>query len=95
VSVRALSHALLARGHTEEVTTFLVPIEGLTLTEPWDLGPIRLHTAASLDAALASTAMRLLDHQAIGEPSREVAEEMRQGTAAQVDTPDIDAARRS
>lgn len=36
----------------------MVPIEGLTLTEPWDLGLICLHTAASLDAVLASTATR-------------------------------------
>jgi hypothetical protein len=70
----------------------LVPIEGLTLTEPWDLGPIRLHAAASLDAVLASTAAGLLDHQVIGKVSREIVEEIRQGTAAQVDAPDIDAA---
>jgi hypothetical protein len=74
------------------VTTFFVPIEGLTLTEPWDLGPIRLHTAASLDAVLASGAKRLLDHEVIGQISREIAEEMRQGTAAQVDARDIDEA---
>ena len=79
-------------GHTEEVTTFLVPIEGLTITEPWNLGPIRLHTGASLDSVLVSTATRLLDHEVIGKVSREIAEEMRQGTAAQVDAPDIDAA---
>lgn len=74
------------------MTTFLVPIEGLTLIEPWQVGPIRLHTAASLDPLLASTATRLLDHEIVGKVYREIVGEMAQGTVAQVDAPDIDAA---
>ena len=37
---------------------FLLPVEGLTLTEPWDVGAVRLHTAASVESLLASN-----DHQ--------------------------------
>ena len=52
-----------------------MPIKGLTLTDTWDLGPVRLHTAASLDAVLASSATRVLDHEVAGPVSREIAEE--------------------
>lgn len=74
------------------MTTFFVPIEGLTLTETWDLGPVRLHAAATLEAELASSAAVLLHHEVIGTVCREIADEMRHGTAAQVDATDIDEA---
>jgi hypothetical protein len=74
------------------MTTYLVPIEGLTLVEPWHVGTVRLHTSASLDSLVTSTATHLLDHKVIGKVSRETVEEMSRGTVAQVDAADIDAA---
>ena len=71
---------------------FLLPVEGLALTEPWDVGAVRLHTAASVESLLASRASHLLDHEIMGRIYRETAEEIARGTVAQVDAADIDAA---
>ncbi len=71
---------------------FLLPVEGLTLIEPWDVGAVRLHSAASIESLLASRASHLLDHEIMGRIYRETAEEIARGTVAQVDAVDIDAA---
>jgi hypothetical protein len=74
------------------VTTFLLPIEGLTITSPWDLGRVQLHPREHLRSLLGDEPELLLGHKLIGESATQVAEELQQGTIARVDADDIDAA---
>jgi hypothetical protein len=74
------------------VTTFLLPIEGLTITSPWELGRVQLHPGEHLRSLLGEEPERLFGHKLIGELATQVAEELEKGTIARVDADDIDAA---
>jgi hypothetical protein len=73
------------------VPTYLLPIEGLTVIEPWNVGPVRLHTSESVDP-LAATPSGLAAHEGLCKLYREIVDEMKQGTVAEVEAEDIDAA---
>ena len=74
------------------MTTFLLPIEGLTVTSPWEIGRVQLHPGTSARALLGPEAERWFAHELAGDVANRVADELEQGTVAQVDASDVDEA---
>lgn len=72
--------------------TYLLPIEGLTVIEPWNVGAVRVHTSASVDPVAAPTTPALAAHEGLSKLYREFPDEIKQGTVAEVDAEDIDTA---
>ena len=71
---------------------FLLPVEGLTITEPWELGPITLHPGADLESLLGRPAEKLFNHKIAGPVYRLTFDEIAKSAVAQVNGSDIDAA---
>jgi hypothetical protein len=74
------------------VTTFLLPVEGLTITCPWEIGRVQLYPGAQLRSLLGDNAQAMLGHKVIGDVTTKFVEELEQGTVARVEATDIDAA---
>lgn len=76
------------------MTTFLLPVEGLTVAEPWRLGPVTLHTEGSLaDRLSEDAASRVLgapDPTSAHDLAREVFTS--EACIAEVEAPNVDAA---
>ncbi len=74
------------------MTRFLLPIEGLTITSPWETGRVQSHPGASARALLGPEAEGWFGHEIAGDIANRVAGELAQWTVAQVDAPDVDEA---
>lgn len=74
------------------VTTFLLPVEGLTITCLWEIGSVQLYPGAQLRSLLGDNAQAMLGHEVIGDVTTKFVEELEQGTVARVEATDIDAA---
>jgi hypothetical protein len=72
--------------------TFLLPIEGLAVTSPWEIGRVQLHPGANARTLLGPEAEHWFTHEIAGDVANLVADELEQGTVAQVEAPDVDEA---
>jgi hypothetical protein len=71
---------------------FLLPIQGLTIFEPWQIGVVRLHPGSDAQSVVGSEADHLFSNEIVGDLSVDVAAELARGTVAEVESSDIDTA---